>query len=132
MSEKLTFLHDSKHTSIVNGKKEVHEEFVIHGPKGLTIKYFHKDDETSKKIIVAEKDDKFVIVTMDGDKKEESEIAKSDLSKVLAKHKELKFAVDYVKKMKGGKKASKKGSKKATKKTTKKSTKKGTKKTKKN
>ncbi len=134
----LKFIHQKLEKTLNDGKKTNHEEEVFHGSKGLTIKYFHKEDDTSTKISVYEKDGKYFMKTAikkDKDaepKKEEVEIPKSDLSKELAKHKELKFALDYVKTQKGGaskkstikKKSSKKSTIKKSSKKTKKSSKK--------
>lgn len=125
----LKFIHQKLEKTLNDGKKTNHEEEVFHGSKGLTIKYFHKEDDKSTKISVYEKDGKYFMKTAvkkDKDsepKKEEVEILKADLAKELAKHKELKFALDYIKTQKGG--ASKKKS------TIKKSSKKSTRKTKK-
>lgn len=142
----VTFLHDSKMTSIENGKKVIHEEYVIHGTKGLLIKFFHKDEKSSIKIIVSKKEgsEKYMMKMQEGDKKEEKELTKEEVMKEISKNKNLKFAVDYLKTQKGGnpmevqdllgmqggakKKSTKKSSKKASKKTTKKGTKKSSKK----
>ena len=142
MSEKLIFLHDLKHRSIDNDKKMTHEEFVIHGSKGLTIKYFHKDDKTSEKIVISERDGKYMMKSTIGESHEEKELSKDELVELLTKNKSLKFALSYVKGLKGSaslkrsskkssKKVSKKGSKKGSKKVSKKGSKKGSKKVKK-
>jgi len=90
MSEKLIFLHDLKHRSIDNDKKMTHEEFVIHGSKGLTIKYFHKDDKTSEKIVISERDGKYMMKSTIGESHEEKELSKDELVDLLTKNKSLK------------------------------------------
>lgn len=138
----ITFLHDSKMTSIENGKKVIHEEYVIHGTKGLLVKFFHKDEKSSVKIIISKKDgsEKYMMKIQEGDKKEEKELTKEEVMKEIAKNKNLKFAADYLKSQKGGNPmevqdllsmqggAKKKGTKKSSKKGTKKGSKKSSKK----
>lgn len=114
MSKTLSYLHDVKHKTIMDGKKVTHEELVINGPKGLSIKYYHKDENVSLKIVVHEKDGKFMMRTMEGEEKKEKELTKEELVKELSKNKELKFALEYVKSQKGGVKVSKKTSRKST------------------
>ena len=119
MSEKLIFLHDIKQRSIDNDKKSTHEEFVIHGSKGLTIKYFHKDDKTAEKIVINERDGKYMMKSTIGENHEEKELSKEDLVDLLTKNKSLKFALAYVKGLKGSatlKRTTKKSSKKSSKK----------------
>lgn len=96
------FLHEKKESSIAGGKKEVTEEYMIHGDKGLFIKFFHQKDDNSEKIIVKSKGDMFVMIHSKGkeDKGKEEELSHDDLVKALSKHKHLKFALDYVKTMK--------------------------------
>ena len=123
MTEKLIFLHDLKHRSIENDKKFTHEEFVIHGSKGLTIKYFHKDDKTSEKIVINERDGVYMMKSTVGEKHEEKELSKDELVDLLTKNKSLKFALGYVKGLKGSaslKRSTKKASKKASKKSSRK------------
>jgi hypothetical protein len=134
MSEKqdIEFLHDIKNKTVINGKRLIHEEFVIHGNKGLTIKFFHKDDKSMEKIVIFQKNDKYFMKSTIDDKKEEKELSKDELIKELTKNKSLKFALEYVSKQKGGDcsssnnlyggKRSRKGSKKSSRKGSKKLT----------
>ena len=73
MSENVTFLHDVKNKSVVDGKRVTHEEFVIHGSKGLTIKFFHKDDKGTEKVVIYEKDGKYMLKEGEGESKKEGE-----------------------------------------------------------
>ena len=43
--QNINFLHEKTSTTISNGNKVVHEEYIIDGEKGLTIKFFHKEGE---------------------------------------------------------------------------------------
>ena len=124
MSE-INYLHSFVEKHVEGDKRQTHEEFIIHGAKGFTAKYYHKDNKQEIRIVVTKKDDKYVLKTKMGDKQDEKTLSKADLLKELDKHKELKFAVDYLKKAKDlarpqGKKSSKKGSKKSSKKGSKK------------
>ncbi len=129
----LKYLHESKQSNVVNGKRSAHEEFLIHGDKGMTIKFFHKDDKKVEKIVIVKKPEGgYLMKTMADGKTSEKTIAnKEDLVKELKKNKDLEFAVEYVKSSKDlsrSKASSKKGSKKSSKKGSKKSSKKGSKK----
>lgn len=125
----VNYLHSSVEKHVDGDKRETHEEFIIHGSKGFTAKYYHKDSKQEVRIVVAKKDDKYILKTKMGDKQDEKTLSKADLVKELEKHKELKFVVDYLKKAKDlSRSKSKRGTKKGTKKSTKKSTKKNTKK----
>jgi hypothetical protein len=129
------FLHESIKTNVVNGKRSAHEEFLIHGEKGMTIKFFHKDDKKVEKIVITKKPEGgYLMKTIaDGKQTEKTIDNKEDLVKELKKNKDLEFAIDYVKGAKdlaraGSKKSSKKHSKKSSKKHSKKSSKKHSKK----
>ena len=130
----VNYLHSSIEKHVEGDKRETHEEFIIHGSKGFTAKYYHKDNKQEVRIVVAKKDDKYVLKTKMGDKQDEKTVTKSELLKELEKHKELKFVVDYLKKAKdlsrasGKKRSSKKGSKKGSKKSMKGGAKKASKK----
>lgn len=122
----LTFLHKVETTNVHDGKVVVHEEEVVHGEKGLKIKYYHKENNKIDKFVAVQKEDGsfIVIVTADGQKGEGQPMSKDDVIDLLKKHKHLKFALDYVKTIKGGRKmsrsrrGSKKGSKKGSRKMT--------------
>jgi len=110
----ITFLHDVHSSSIKDGKKLTDEEKIIDGEKGLTIKYFHKDDSSTEKIVIMGKNDSFTMKTIINGDKDEKNLSKSELMKEL-KSKKLKFALDYFKGQEGGKivvkRETKKGSK---------------------
>ena len=126
----LTFLHKVQTTNVHDGKVVVHEEEVIHGEKGLKIKYYHKEDNKIVKFVAVQKEDgSFIVIeTADGAKGEGQSMSKDDVIELLKKNKHLKFALDYVKTVKGGRKmsrsrrGSKKGSKKASRKGSRKAT----------
>jgi len=125
------YLHEVSERKIVDGKKYVHEESVIHGDKGLTIKLYHKEGENATKVIVVKKGDGYLMKVMADGKTDEKTLSKDDLIKELKKDKQLKFAVEYVEKAKNlsrTKRSSKKGSKKGSKKASKKGSKKGSRK----
>ena|ERR1700744_3692207 len=126
----IVYLHDVKNTSISDGKKITHEEYVIDGDKGLLIKYYHKEGDEAEKIIIARKGSGFVMKTVKGEKKDEKDLNKEELDKELSKNKKLKFAAEYVKALQQGgiRKRSRKGSKKVSKKVSKKRSRKGSKK----
>ena len=98
----ITFLHDVHSSSIKDGKKLTDEEKIIDGEKGLTIKYFHKDDSSTEKIVIMGKNDSFTMKTIINGDKDEKNLSRSELMKEL-KSKKLKFALDYFKGQEGGK-----------------------------
>jgi hypothetical protein len=120
----VNYLHSSVEKHVEGDKRNTREEFIIHGDKGFTAKYYHKDNKEEIKVVVAKKDDKYVLKTKMGDKQDEKLLTKAELIKELGKHKELKFVVDYLSKAKDLSR-SKKGSKKGSKKSSKKGSKKG-------
>jgi len=114
-------LHDVRNMSIKKGKKNVDEEYVIQGEKGLKIKYFHKDDKESEKIVITGKDGKYKMKSTVNGEVTEKDLDEDDLKKEL-KGSKLKFAKEQLKggakkadiDLAGGRKRSKKaGSKKA-------------------
>lgn len=97
-------LYHNTLTTINNGKKIIHEEYIIYGSKGLTIKFFHAEgDKKTKHIIRHEKDDKFILMsTVDAKKYPAETMTKTELLDKINKDKNMKFAVDFLKKMAGG------------------------------
>jgi hypothetical protein len=104
---KLNFLHDVKNRFIKDDKVQVDEEYIIDGPKGLTIKYYHKEGTEIEKITISGKDDNYKMVVISGGDKKETSLSKSDLAKEIGKNKKLGFAKDFLKTQKGGRKGSK-------------------------
>jgi topoisomerase IA-like protein len=132
-SGNLTYLHKVLEQSVKDGKSFTHEESVIHGPRGLTIKYYYKKDDDVEKIVIYSKDGSFIMKTDKGEKT----LSKDELIKELDSNKKLKFALAYVKTSKASlsrsiKRASKKTSKRTSKKTSKRTSKKTSKKPKMN
>lgn len=100
---KAEFVHKLSHTSVKDDKVEIHEEQIIKGDKGLLIKHYHKAGGKASKLVAVMKDDgSFSVRTMDGDKKDEKDMSKAEFLKLLGSDKHLKFALDYLKTMKGG------------------------------
>jgi len=127
--EKLIFLHQVSNKTIHNDKKVIHEEEVVHGPKGLKFKYYHKEGDKIQKIVgVQTADGSFVVITTVGDKKDSQTLSKDEVIKMLTKEKHLKFALDYIKNLKGGRRGSRKVSRKGSKKGSKKGSRKGSRK----
>ena len=121
------FVHEVNEKHVKDGKVMVHEELIVHGEKGVTIKFSHKENDKIMKVVIVKKPEGYLFkTTMDG-KSEESTMSKSDLVKELKKHKQLKFALEYLEGAKDLARA-KSGTKKGTKKSSKKGSKKGSKK----
>jgi hypothetical protein len=129
----LNYLYQNTQKSVKDGKVEVLDEMIVDGPRGLKINYYKKSGNSVEKIVIYNKGDSFIMKSADGEKT----LSKSKVIDELESNKKLKFAVNYVKTMKGGKtltmfggakKSSKKASKKASKKTSKKKSKKTSKK----
>jgi len=119
------FLHDQRSKSISNGKKLVTEEYIIHGDKGLLIKYYHKDGDNTEKIIITKKGDNYLLKTDINGTKEEKELSKDAIVKEINKNKNLTFALQYVKSQAGGKRGSRSGSRKGSRKGSKRNMKRG-------
>jgi hypothetical protein len=92
---KLNYYYANKKVTYENDKPVTHEEMIIDGPKGLLIKYYHKENDVVNKITIKSKDGKYSVNVISGDKKEDSEIDKKELVKLLKTHKLLTFAKDY-------------------------------------
>ena len=94
---KIDILHNYKLESIKNGKKIVDEEFFIKGEKGMTIKFYHKEDDNKEKILITGKNGKYIMKTQGKDKEvTEKELDEEGLKKEL-KSPKLKFAKDLFK-----------------------------------
>lgn len=113
----------------------VDESVIVHGTEGLTAKFYHKDNKEEIRIVVKYVDGKYIVKTKLNGKDDEKTLSKEDALKELGKYKEMKFAVDYLKKAKdlarmsrASKRGSKRGSKNGSKKASKKSSKRGSKK----
>ena len=126
-SGNLNYLYKNVQQTVKDSKSSTLEEMIIDGPKGLSIKYYSKLDNSIEKIVIFGKDNSY---TMKIDNVE-NKLDKNELLEELKKNKKLKFASEYVKMQKGGsknldtneygvKKTSKKKSKKTSKKTSKK------------
>ncbi len=123
MTDDVKYLHKVVESHVVNGKRVTHEEFLIHGDKGFSMKFYHKDDKSKMKVHVSNKNGKYEMEIAKGDDaKEKKVLTKEELLKEL-KTLKLDFAIEYIKASKdlaGGKRASKKASKKTSKKASKK------------
>lgn len=107
----------------------VNEQQVIVGDKGISFKYYHKKGNKKVKIIGKEQDDgSFLLITIDGDKKEQKTLSKKELIDYIKKDEQLAFALNSIKAQKGGKRGSRKGTRKASKKGSRKASRKGSRK----
>ena len=121
-------MHNVVEKYVKDGKVVVHEEYAIHGDKGTTIKFYHKENDKIMKFIVLKKaDGYFMKSTIDGKTTEKEKLTKDEMLDELKKHKELKFAVDFVKSAKLSRAGSKKGSKKSSKRGSRRMSRKGSK-----
>ena len=95
------FLHEKKATNVVDGKRVTEEEFLIHGDKGIFIKYFSQDGDKKMKVMAKGNGGKFTMSISHGSEKgKEVELSMEELIKELGKHKFMSFATDYLKKSK--------------------------------
>ena len=92
----INVLHDYRNLSIKKGKKILDEEYVIKGEKGLKIKYFHKDDKESEKIVITGKDGNYKMKSVINGETTERELDEKELEKEL-KGSKLKFAKEQLK-----------------------------------
>ena len=98
MSENLTFLHHIVQKSYDGKSWTVHEEAVKIDQRGVIVKYYHKDDKKKDKIVIYQKDDKYVIEMTSGDKKDTREVEQGKIEDEVKKIKPLEFAQKYFKK----------------------------------
>ena len=111
------------------------ETKLIHGDKGLTVKFFEKDGKNMSKILIIKKPEGFLLKVIKNGETSEQILTKDQLLKELKKYKELEFASEYIKSAtiaratgrkvkKTSKKSSRKGSRKGSKKSSRKSSRK--------
>ena len=109
----------------LNIRPKYQREFVYKDDKrNAVIETINKDFPLNVMYWVKNEDGTLSVRTMDGDKTDEKTLSRDELLKMLAKDKNLKFVLDYIKTQSGGKRRSRKGSKKASKKRSKKSSRK--------
>ena len=87
--------HEVKNVSMKKGKKIIDEEFLIQGEKGLKIKYFHKDEKNSEKIVITGKNGVYKMKSVINGVTEEKDLDEAGLQKELKG--KLKFAKDQLK-----------------------------------
>jgi hypothetical protein len=132
--KKLDYLHLVTNKSIKDGQVIITEEAVIHGKKGLSFKYYHKDPKSKLKVSGKQNETgDFVMTTTEGTDQKSETLTKDELLKKLAKKKYLSFVVDYIKTLKGGakkssRKTSRSSSRKSSRKTSRKSSRKSSRK----
>lgn len=91
----VSFVHSVKEMHLNNGKKTIHEEYMLNGEKGLYIKYFDRVDDKTKKIVILNKNGKYIIKE-DGEAKEDQ--TKADVDAFIKKNKSLSWAKSLVEK----------------------------------
>ena len=97
----VTYLHELTSREKKDGKWLIHEESIIHGDRGLSFKYYHKEGDSIEKITGRQNPDgTFALTTIANGQKESRILSRDDLLKELGKLKHLKFAVDYIKSQK--------------------------------
>lgn len=100
----LSFMHKSLEESLVDGKRSVHEEMIMHGSRGFTAKYYSKKNGKIMKIVVKGDGDSFTVTTKEDDKEPKTEnMSKKEFFAHAKKTKELKFIADAEKNLAGGK-----------------------------
>ena len=124
----IKYLYKTNDLEISDGQKLLVEKEIYHGDKGLTMKYYGKNNTDIEKVVVKKlEDNKFILkVSKNKDAPVETEVSKSALMKEL-KDKKFSFMTDFLKDnkdtlsrmshmsrpVKTSKKSSKKSSKKA-------------------
>ena len=110
----IKYLHNKIHKQIDNGKIVIDEEYVRDGDKkGLSVKYYHKENDKVLKIVVYVKDNEYHIKKTEDNQTDDVVVDKKNLIKELKKL-GLNFALKYIESMKGGaRKNSRKSSRKS-------------------
>jgi hypothetical protein len=105
---KQSFPHKINNISVLDGKKIIHEEEVTETDNGMIkFKFYHKENDKIYKISGIEKENNtFIIIITDQGKKDTETLSREEVLKKFGKNKDLKFAIDYIKDMKGGRRAS--------------------------
>jgi hypothetical protein len=76
----------------------IHEEFAIKGDKGLTIKYYRKDNNHNEKIVIfSSPNGKYTVRTTENGKTEEKTMSKDELLNFVSNDDRLSFATNIVK-----------------------------------
>jgi len=106
---KLTYVHDYVKSSLVDGKRTVHEERIMQGDKGVSIKFYSKKDDEIEKISIYGNDGEYKMKIQKDGKVEEKKLSHDEVVKEVSKNKKLAFAESFVsksfKKLKGGAKS---------------------------
>lgn len=105
--------HSTVTKHIANGKVTIHEEQVVDGDRGMLVKYYHKEDGSQEKIIIAGRGGKYIMKTTIGSAEtDQKELSYEEVLKTVSKEKKLKFAKDFVESysQKGGATKKKSGS----------------------
>jgi hypothetical protein len=90
----IEILFEKKFLSINKGVKIVDEEYMIKGDKGTKIKFYHKDDKGTEKIVIAGRDGKYIMKVMDGTDVKETALDEAGMKKELKG--KLKFAKEQL------------------------------------
>ncbi len=126
----LKYLHEAKKRSVVDGKVQVHEEYVVLGANGFFAKLYVKENDKIEKYEIKSSPSggEYSMRVLKDGKESKSTMSKSELLESLKKLKSLAFVLDYLKKESSlsrqvgkGKAKSKSKSKKTTTKKSKKS-----------
>jgi hypothetical protein len=96
MSKKNNYLHRSKSTNVVNGKKVINEEDIYDSPKGLTMKHYCKSGDDVEKMVVVKKDDGYVIKVVKDGKKQEYKYDDEELYNLLRTDNKFRFIIDFL------------------------------------
>ena len=106
-NQELNELHKVSSLHKVNGKKTSHDEDIYFGGKGLTMKYFNSEEKNGKrveeKLVVFSADNKkFTVKHLHDGKKDEKEMSRADLEKMLKSESKFAFMSDFLKKNQSG------------------------------
>ena len=99
----MRFMHQVKSASLKNGKRIIHEEGIYEGTKGLTIKYFHSENDDMYRItIIKQEGDNYIYRTYHNGEKIETEMPLEELIGQLEGDERFQFIVDFLKQNKSG------------------------------
>ena len=98
----VVYLHELTSREKKDGNWVVHEEMLVHGDRGLSFKYYHKEGNSIEKITGRQNPDgTFILITTINGEKETRTLSQDQLVKDLSKLKHMKYATDYIKTQKG-------------------------------
>ena len=92
----MRYMHQNKYASLKNGKRVIHEEGIYEGTLGLTIKFFHSENDDTYRITIIKRGDVYIYRTYHNGEKSETQLSFDDLMAELEADDRLQFIREYL------------------------------------